>query len=183
MGWISVTGHMIFLLSLAICLIIGEAIIIFKLLSYKEKADGKKEDFISVLKHFWGSFIIYVIATSIIALFIASFISKTNIALNDMNTWVSLILGMVALIIGIISLFLSFYNVDQSVQAQKETLDIIQRFKEDMIDKMHVLQKDIENKIETSSKETREELKGKLNQSIENRVKGKPDTYNWEDEE
>lgn len=179
MGWISVTGHMIFLLSLAICLIIGEAIIIFKLLSYKEKTDEKKEDFISILKHFWGSFIIYVIATSIIA----SFISKTNIALNDMNTWVSLILGMVALIIGIISLFLSFYNVDQSVQAQKETLDIIQRFKEDMIDKMHLLQKDIENKIETSSKETREELKGKLNQSIENRVNGKPDTYNWEDEE
>lgn len=80
---------------------------------------------ISIFKEFWGSFVIYVIATSIIALFIASFVVDKNIALNDMNTWVSLILGMVALVIGVISLFLSFYNVDQSVQAQDRTLEIM----------------------------------------------------------
>lgn len=59
----------------------------------------------------------------------------------------------------------------------------IQRFKEDMIDRMHQLQKDIENKIEVSNKETREELNGKLNQPLENRVKEKPKSYSWEDEE
>lgn len=175
----NIPNSIIFIIVIAVCLVVGEGIIIFQLLREREK----EKSVVNCLKRFWGPFIIYVIATSIIALFIASFVSKDNVELNDMNTWVSLILGMVALIIGIISLFLSFYNVDQSVQAQTETLDIIQRFKEDMIDRMHALQKDIENKIEVSNKETRDELNGKLNQPLENRVKEKPKAYSWEDEE
>lgn len=175
----NIPNSIIFIILIAVCLVVGEGIIIFQLLREREK----EKSVVSRLKRFWGPFIIYVIATSIISLFIASFISKDNVELNDMNTWVSLILGMVALIIGIISLFLSFYNVDQSVQAQKETIDIIQRFKEDMIDRMHSLQKDIENKIEVSNKETRDELNGKLKQPLENRVKEKPEEYSWEDEE
>lgn len=182
MGWANVPGHIVFLLSLAFCFIIGEAIIIFKLLRYI-KEEKKEDNGILFLKNFWGSFVVYVIATSIIALFIASFISDNNIKLNDMNTWVSLILGMVALVIGIISLFLSFYNVDQSVKAQNETVNIIQQLKDNMNDRMHGLQKDIENKIEISSKETRDELKGRLKQPLENRVKEKPEEYSWEDEE
>ncbi len=179
MECIKLPDSIIFILVIMVCFVVGEGIIIFQLLRERKKEENK----VNALRNFWGPFIIYVIATSIIALFIASFVSKNNVELNDMNTWVSLILGMVALIIGIISLFLSFYNVDQSVQAQKETIDIIQRFKEDMIDRMHQLQKDIENKIEVSNKETREELNGKLNQPLENRVKEKPKSYSWEDEE
>ena len=74
---------------------------------------------------------IYVLATSIIGLFIASFILKEEITLTKMNEWVSLVLGLVALFVGIISLFLSFYNVDQSVQAQKQSMDIMENVKND----------------------------------------------------
>lgn len=183
MNWIDIPGHIIFIMSLCICFMVGEGIMIFKLFKLLKKEKYEEESLIAFLKSFWGSFVIYVISTSIIALFIASFISKQSVLLNDMNTWVSLILGMVALIIGIISLFLSFYNVDQSVQAQNDTLEIIRDFKEDMVDRMHNLQKDIENKIETSSKETRDELKGKLNQSTDSYVKKTSKGNQWEVEE
>ena len=182
MDWICIPGHIIFLFSLCICFIIGEGIIIFKLLKEK-KVNDEEKNLIGFLKNFWASFVIYVIATSIIALFIASFVSKQNILLNDMNTWVSLVLGMVALIIGIISLFLSFYNVDQSVQAQRETVKIIQDFKEDMVDRMYGLQKDIESKIESSSKETRDEIKGNLNQGMESYLKQSSKKLEWKDGE
>ena len=82
--------------------------------------------------HIWGSFVIYVLATSIIGLFIASFVLKEEITLAKMNEWVSLVLGLVALFIGIISLFLSFYNVDQSVQSQKQSMEIMNSVNEDI---------------------------------------------------
>lgn len=75
----------------------------------------------SYFRHFWWSFLIYIVATSIIFLFTASFIFKEEITLDIMNQWVGLILGMVALLIGIISLIISFYNVDQAFQTQSET--------------------------------------------------------------
>ena len=79
----------------------------------------------SYFRHFWWSFLIYIVATSIIFLFTASFIFKEEITLDVMNQWVGLILGMVALLIGIISLIISFYNVDQAFQAQNETNRLI----------------------------------------------------------
>ena len=184
MNWADVPGHIIFIISLCICFIVGEGIIIKKLFNILKKKSYTEESLIAFFRNFWGSFVIYVIATSIIALFIASFISKQSVLLNDINTWVSLILGMVALIIGIISLFLSFYNVDQSVQAQNETLKIIRDFKDDMVKEMYNLKKDIESKIESSSKETRDEIiKGRLSRSTDNYVKKSSKGGQWEVEE
>lgn len=94
------------------------------------------EPTINFFKQLWGKFVIYVIATSIIGLFIASFIMKEEITLAKMNEWVSLVLGLVALIIGIISLFLSFYNVDQAYKTQEEN-----------IKKMTELQRLVEQKV------------------------------------
>lgn len=117
-------------------------IIIFKLSQYKsaeEKERDRQEGKIARFRSFWGSFVVYVISTSLISLFLASFVSKQNITLNDINTWVSLILGMVALVIGVISLFLSFYNVDQAYQSQKDSLSEMKKVQESLSGKLEVL--------------------------------------------
>lgn len=60
--------------------------------------------------------------------------------------------------IGIISLFLSFYNVDQANKTQDKTVTIIQGFQSEMIERMHRLQKDVERKIDESTEKTRDEF-------------------------
>lgn len=97
-----------------------------------ENKDWDIEETITFFRQIWGTFVIYVLATSIIGLFIASFILKEEITLTKMNEWVSLVLGLVALFVGIISLFLSFYNVDQSVQSQKQSMEIMDNVNKDI---------------------------------------------------
>lgn len=87
-------------------------------------------------KGFWWKLVAFATVGSIVALFIASFCLEEELTLSVMNEWVSLILGMAAFILGIISLILSFYNVDQSYEVQKDTIDI-----------MHKVQDDIESKL------------------------------------
>lgn len=75
-----------------------------------------------IWKKFWWRILIFVLFFSIITLFITSFIFDQEITLSVMNEWVSLIVGLAALLLGIISLILSFYNLDQSTEMQKESL-------------------------------------------------------------
>lgn len=85
----------------------------------KEYGEGSVAKRIGRFRDFWGEFVIYVLATSIVGLFIASLVKEENITLSDMNSWVSIVLGLVALIVGIISLWLGFYNVDQMTKSQE----------------------------------------------------------------
>jgi hypothetical protein len=101
---------------------------------------------IDFFKKFWGPFVVYVIATSIILLFIASFTLDKVITLTTMNEWVSMVLGMVALIIGVISLYLSFFNVDQANQSQNEMLGEMKELVKS-INKMEEHMDRFENKI------------------------------------
>ena len=75
--------------------------------------------------------------------FPAFFTKKTLIGrvvgIEEINSWVSIVLGLVALIIGIISLFLSFYNVDQAIESQKQSMDIMENVKEDIQEKINTL--------------------------------------------
>lgn len=132
-------GYAVAIIIFLLCLVIGEGIIIYYLSKNSSNniyGNGETAKKIAVFKSFWGPFVVYVVATSSIALFIASFIADKNISLNDMNTWVSLILGMVALIIGVISLFLSFYNVEQAYQSQTDSLNEIKKVQEDLSNKI-----------------------------------------------
>ena len=72
---------------------------------------------------------------------------KEIVGLDEINTWVGIVLGLVALIIGIISLFLSFYNVEQSNEVQRQTIDIMNIVKEDIMKKINDVQSDISQKI------------------------------------
>ncbi len=114
------------------------------------------EETINFFRHIWGSFVIYVLATSIIGLFIASFVLKEEITLAKMNEWVSLVLGLVALFIGIISLFLSFYNVDQSVQSQKQSMEIMNSVNEDIKGTINRLEKRMQDGFDSIHKDVTE---------------------------
>lgn len=102
-----------------------------------EKMEDKKKDkldiIISQLHKFWWKYALYIMATSIILLFIFSFIFDKVISINTMNSWVGVVLGLVATVIGIISMFLSFYNLDQSIKTQDKTLETIDRIKNEII--------------------------------------------------
>lgn len=90
-------------------------------------------------KSFWWKLLAFVLSGSIAALFIASFCLKEELSLSVMNEWVSLVVGMAALILGIISLILSFYNVEQSNEVQKETIEIMNEVKSDIEEKLSEL--------------------------------------------
>lgn len=142
---------------LAICLI-AESIFVIWLLKNNNKKRNI-DDTIRFFRELWGKFVFYVLATSIIGLFLGSIFFKHIIGLDEINSWVGIVLGLVALVIGIISLFLSFYNVDQANKTQEKTVEIIQGFREDMIDRMNKLQIDVEAKIEETSEKTRDEIR------------------------
>lgn len=98
---------------------------------------------INFWKNFWWKLLAFVLSGSIVALFIASFCKKEELSLSVMNEWVSLIVGMAALILGIISLILSFYNVEQSNEVQKETIEIMNEVKNDIEEKLSELRLDM----------------------------------------
>lgn len=95
-------------------------------------------------KNIWGKLIAFIICGSIVALFIASFCLDKKLTLSIMNEWVSLVVGMAALVLGIISLFLSFYNVEQSNDVQRETVEIMNNVKEDIVNRISVIEKKID---------------------------------------
>lgn len=106
---------------------------------------AKLKMIISFWKSIWGKLIAFIICGSIVALFIASFCLDKSLTLSIMNEWVSLVVGMAALILGIISLFLSFYNVEQSNEVQKDTIKIMNDVKNDIANRIDV----INHKIDT----------------------------------
>ena len=126
-------------------------------------------DVISFWKKHWGSLVAFIILESIIALFIASFVLDKCITLSVMNEWVSLIVGMVAMII------LSFYNVEQSNDVQRETVEIMTKVKEEIQLKLNELQLDM-NKQFSDIKHYNYSGKSKELESVENRL----DARKWE---
>ena len=140
-----------------IIMVIIESIFIIWLLR-KHKKGKEIDDTIEFFRSLWGKFVFYVLATSIIGLFLGSIFFEKVIGLDEINTWVGIVLGLIALVIGIISLFLSFYNVDQANKTQDKTVPIIQGFQSEMIERMHRLQKDVERKIDESTEKTRDEF-------------------------
>lgn len=155
---------------LIVCVVIESIFIMW--LTRNLKNEKHIQDTIQFFRSFWGKFVFYVLATSIIGLFLGSIYFKAEIELEIINNWVSIVLGLVALIIGIISLFLSFYNLDEGNRNNNESLQIMQDIKIEFMKQISEMKNDIENKIEVSSKETRNiiqkgEYKNSTNTSIQ----------------
>lgn len=118
------------------------------ILNDQNNQKNKFDKVIEHIKNFWWIYVVFALTSGIIILFGASLVYDKEITLNVMNSWVGVILGLIALVIGIISMILSFYNLDQSIRTQKETLDKIDGIKKEIIDY-----------IEKTSKETQETVK------------------------
>lgn len=133
-----------------IIICIAEGVIIWNLAKDKNETIQNKIEFFRV---FWGKFVIYVLATSVIGLFLGSIYFKQVIGIEEINSWVSIVLGLVALIIGIISLFLSFYNVDQAIESQKQSMDIMENVKEDIQEKINTLGETMQKELHDMQKQ------------------------------
>lgn len=66
--WITIPEHIIFILLCLSLIIVIQAVVIRKLIKAKNEQveDSKIGDLISRFRNFWGEFIVYVLATSII---------------------------------------------------------------------------------------------------------------------
>ena len=129
--WFSTTEHIYFIIMTLIVVILAEAIVIFKMSSKNKKRDV--ESTIEFFRKFWGGFVIYVLATSVIGMFLASIIKGDSITVEIINNWVSIVLGLVALVVGIISLWISFYSVNQMNQAKEEVEETAKNIREKRI--------------------------------------------------
>lgn len=132
---------------------------IYDLIIYS-KAETKLDKSVRILKSYWWKITLFIVSAGIIILFATSLAYHEEITLDVMNSWVGIILGLVASIIGIISMFLSFYNLDQSVKTQKETLDKIENIKKEIIEN-----------VEKNSKETREAYEKSINSIVTTQTK------------
>ncbi|MDD3362662.1 MAG: hypothetical protein PHW34_13420 [Hespellia sp.] len=108
----------------------------------------KMKSIIEFWRKYWGLIMIFIISSSIIALFIASFVTGKQLTLSVMNEWVSLVVGMAALILGIISLFLSFYNVEQSNEVQKDTIKMMTELQKDVTAQVYNLKSEMNSRFD-----------------------------------
>lgn len=148
-------GVIIFLVMVCIALLS-----ILLSLNHITKKRGKKyvEDKINFFRNIWGTFVIFVISTSVIAIFIASICINKKIGLDIINNWVSVILGLVATFGSVASLFLSFYNVDQANDMQVKYKDEIRKIKEEITINLNNTQEAIINIVKETHKDTMDKL-------------------------
>ncbi|EGW39178.1 hypothetical protein [Desulfosporosinus sp. OT] len=80
------------------------------------------EKLINIFRKKWWIFIAKVSWISLVCLFIASFIYKQEIVLQTMNSWISLILGLIAVVLSVIAMVLSFYNTERTNEISQQSL-------------------------------------------------------------
>lgn len=120
----------------------------------KENFYCKIERTVNFFRKIWGSLVMWMIGFSIIALFTSSLIFKENIELQTINNWIGIILGLVATLMSIISLFLSFYNLEKEHEES--------RANNELLNEMKIILRDIEknqNELDNSLKEQREDTR------------------------
>lgn len=115
------------------------------------KEKSKLDRIVFNIRLFWWKYVIYTLTTGILALFIASMVLDKSITISVMNSWVGIILGLVATVIGIISMILSFYNLDQSIKTQDKTLETINNIKKEIIEYVDKTSKETQEAIKKSS--------------------------------
>lgn len=86
---------------------------------------NKLDSAIEIFKKYWLIIVTGLVIITLAAMFIISFIYSEDkeITLNLINSWVSLILGIVATLLSIISMFLSFYNLERANEMNENSLE------------------------------------------------------------
>lgn len=160
---------------------IGEGIVISWILR-NLKYEKKIKETIDFFRRLWGKFAFYVLATSVIGLFLGSIYFEKEVELNTINNWVSIVLGLVALIIGIISLFLSFFNLDETNKSNTRSVEIMQELQNKLVDQMNDMRQDIKSKIDESNEKTRSYFFNSYNETnTKNSYEQQQGINTWED--
>ena len=104
--------------------------------------DKKTEVIIEFFKIKWGKWTIRTVIFGLSIIFIVSIvkaifdptISDEELRLfNALQVWVSFILGIIASLFSIISMYLSFYNLEQQQQAEKNTKNSFTELREKIV--------------------------------------------------
>ena len=126
----------------------------------ENKSLTRIEKCIAFFKKYWGIVTSFVISTSIVALFTCSLVFDRKIELQIMNNWVGIILGMIATIMSIISLFLSFYNLEREREEGKENRELFLAFRK-VLDELQKEQSGMKDTL-TEQLEATKDLKRNL---------------------
>ena len=90
----------------------------------KPKLTNKLLAVVNKIKNFTIAITAFTVTIGILALFISSlFLDKASI--NDMNSFVGIVLGIVATCCSILSIYLSFYSLEKSEESGQEQLQLI----------------------------------------------------------
>lgn len=68
-----------------------------------------------------------VIVVGILIVFAASIITKEIPGLSEMNQFVSIVLGVVATIVSIVSMLISFYGLEKTEESERRQNEVLQR--------------------------------------------------------
>lgn len=118
------------------------------------------------VKRIWFQTVSILVISSISLLFIISFIysEDKSLTLETMNSWVSLILGIVATFMSVISMWMSFYNLERTNEINEINTEQMKELKDTLIH-------NINSRNDEHFKQTLE-----LKRSIEETIKKNEDT-------
>jgi len=94
-------------------------------------------------------FTIGYIVIAITLLFLSNLCFENVITLEIMNNWISLILGLVATILSILSMGLSFYSYEMNRDIAQENTRTMNSLKEDILNEVREVNKEHINKLHT----------------------------------
>lgn len=152
--------------------------------SGRERSTLKKiHDFLYAFNKFWFYLVGSLILLSIFVLFIVSFIFSKNIMLETMNAWVSLILGIVATLLSIISMLVSFYNLERTNEINEENIRIMGKLTESIAQTQQKNEETIKllNKIEDKFDNLPEQVRNALKSNMKIEETTVSESSGWED--
>ncbi|MGL5901599.1 MAG: hypothetical protein ACRCZO_02850 [Cetobacterium sp.] len=139
----------------------------------------KFELFVEWIKYKWLTYsIIFIFFSLIILFYLGIYVEVTKKGdfdiLKNLNTWVGFILGLIATIFSIISMFLSFYNIEKAKESEEKQQNISVKILEDIQSALKETNSII-SKQETNIVETLRTNFYSLNEKINN-IENKIDT-------
>ena len=114
--------------------------------SYNKLSSLKKTELIvEIFRIKWGKITIKILSWGLIIIFVAAivdyFLRNRNLPLElkifgALQIWVGFALGIVAMLFSIISMYLSFYNLELQKEAESKTKEIFENLKKDIIEEI-----------------------------------------------
>lgn len=129
--------------------------------SYDKLSSLKKTELIiEIFRIKWGKITIKILSWGLIIIFVAAiadyFLRNRNLPLElkifgALQIWVGFALGIVAMLFSIISMYLSFYNLELQKEAESKTEKIFENLKKDII-------KEIKEEVSLELKDIRKDM-------------------------